>query len=205
MNPQPLGRPPTANTQWAVVVCHTLSSPSLSPSSPGPCAGKESCFERIMQRFGRKAVYIVIGDGVEEEQGAKKVLLPPLSGSSSSPELCCGFQGSVRRLPRTPGPAGPPPPQALCWPAQARVHIAEASRVISFCKSRSAPLAAAPGSPGLFLGQLLRSPETPAGRPVGGWVHMCVFYLIPTDHMFQEPVPVNKESIKLMRKKVLHL
>ncbi|ERE71563.1 putative eyes absent [Cricetulus griseus] len=37
--------------------------------------GKESCFERIMQRFGRKAVYIVIGDGVEEEQGAKKALL----------------------------------------------------------------------------------------------------------------------------------
>ena len=37
------------------------------------CLGKESCFERIMQRFGRKAVYIVIGDGVEEEQGAKKV------------------------------------------------------------------------------------------------------------------------------------
>ncbi|XP_017396814.1 eyes absent homolog 2 isoform X4 [Cebus imitator] len=34
--------------------------------------GKESCFERIMQRFGRKAVYVVIGDGVEEEQGAKK-------------------------------------------------------------------------------------------------------------------------------------
>lgn len=39
-------------------------------------AGKESCFERIMQRFGRKAVYVVIGDGVEEEQGAKKVLRP---------------------------------------------------------------------------------------------------------------------------------
>ncbi|TKC43595.1 hypothetical protein EI555_011950 [Monodon monoceros] len=36
--------------------------------------GKESCFERIMQRFGRKAVYIVIGDGVEEEQGAKKFI-----------------------------------------------------------------------------------------------------------------------------------
>lgn len=28
-----------------------------------------------MQRFGRKAVYVVIGDGVEEEQGAKKVQL----------------------------------------------------------------------------------------------------------------------------------
>lgn len=38
--------------------------------------GKESCFERIMQRFGRKAVYIVIGDGVEEEQGAKKHDMP---------------------------------------------------------------------------------------------------------------------------------
>ena len=38
--------------------------------------GKESCFERIIQRFGRKVVYVVIGDGVEEEQGAKKVSLP---------------------------------------------------------------------------------------------------------------------------------
>uniref|UniRef100_A0A8C6N7Y5 Eyes absent homolog n=1 Tax=Melopsittacus undulatus TaxID=13146 RepID=A0A8C6N7Y5_MELUD len=36
-------------------------------------SGKESCFERIMQRFGRKVVYVVIGDGVEEEQAAKKV------------------------------------------------------------------------------------------------------------------------------------
>lgn len=36
-------------------------------------AGKESCFERVMQRFGRKVVYIVVGDGVEEEQGSKKV------------------------------------------------------------------------------------------------------------------------------------
>ncbi|OXB68413.1 hypothetical protein ASZ78_010034 [Callipepla squamata] len=35
--------------------------------------GKESCFERIMQRFGRKVVYVVIGDGVEEEQAAKKI------------------------------------------------------------------------------------------------------------------------------------
>ena len=26
-----------------------------------------------MQRFGRKVVYVVVGDGVEEEQAAKKV------------------------------------------------------------------------------------------------------------------------------------
>ncbi|XP_042569362.1 eyes absent homolog 4-like isoform X8 [Cyprinus carpio] len=38
--------------------------------------GKESCFERIMQRFGRKVVYVVIGDGVEEEQAAAKHNMP---------------------------------------------------------------------------------------------------------------------------------
>lgn len=35
--------------------------------------GKESCFERVSQRFGRRAVYVVIGDGAEEESVAKKV------------------------------------------------------------------------------------------------------------------------------------
>uniref|UniRef100_A0A671QHV1 Eyes absent homolog n=1 Tax=Sinocyclocheilus anshuiensis TaxID=1608454 RepID=A0A671QHV1_9TELE len=35
--------------------------------------GKESCFERVIQRFGRKVVYVVVGDGVEEETGSKKV------------------------------------------------------------------------------------------------------------------------------------
>ncbi|XP_077442756.1 protein phosphatase EYA4 isoform X4 [Stigmatopora argus] len=38
--------------------------------------GKESCFERIMQRFGRKVVYVVVGDGAEEEQAAKKHNMP---------------------------------------------------------------------------------------------------------------------------------
>uniref|UniRef100_A0A672N739 Eyes absent homolog n=1 Tax=Sinocyclocheilus grahami TaxID=75366 RepID=A0A672N739_SINGR len=38
--------------------------------------GKEGCFERIMQRFGRKVVYVVIGDGVEEEQAAAKHNMP---------------------------------------------------------------------------------------------------------------------------------
>ncbi|XP_061425593.1 eyes absent homolog 1-like isoform X2 [Lethenteron reissneri] len=35
--------------------------------------GKESCFERIVSHYGRKVIYVVIGDGVEEEQVAKKV------------------------------------------------------------------------------------------------------------------------------------
>uniref|UniRef100_A0A673MV59 Eyes absent homolog n=1 Tax=Sinocyclocheilus rhinocerous TaxID=307959 RepID=A0A673MV59_9TELE len=38
--------------------------------------GKESCFERVMQKFGRKVVYVVIGDGVEEEQAAAKHNMP---------------------------------------------------------------------------------------------------------------------------------
>ncbi|KAJ8259557.1 hypothetical protein GJAV_G00170810 [Gymnothorax javanicus] len=38
--------------------------------------GKESCFERVTQRFGRRAVYVVVGDGVEEESVAKKKNMP---------------------------------------------------------------------------------------------------------------------------------
>uniref|UniRef100_A0A672NJ82 Eyes absent homolog n=1 Tax=Sinocyclocheilus grahami TaxID=75366 RepID=A0A672NJ82_SINGR len=38
--------------------------------------GKESCFERVTQRFGRRAVYVVVGDGVEEETVAKKKNMP---------------------------------------------------------------------------------------------------------------------------------
>uniref|UniRef100_A0A673W492 Eyes absent homolog n=2 Tax=Salmo trutta TaxID=8032 RepID=A0A673W492_SALTR len=38
--------------------------------------GKEGCFERIMQRYGRKVVYVVVGDGVEEEQAAIKHNMP---------------------------------------------------------------------------------------------------------------------------------
>ncbi|XP_061893479.1 eyes absent homolog 2 [Entelurus aequoreus] len=38
--------------------------------------GKESCFERISQRFGRRAVYVVVGDGAEEEAVAKKKTMP---------------------------------------------------------------------------------------------------------------------------------
>uniref|UniRef100_A0AAQ4RAR3 Eyes absent homolog n=1 Tax=Gasterosteus aculeatus aculeatus TaxID=481459 RepID=A0AAQ4RAR3_GASAC len=38
--------------------------------------GKESCFERVSQRFGRRAVYVVIGDGAEEESVAKKKNMP---------------------------------------------------------------------------------------------------------------------------------
>lgn len=35
--------------------------------------GKESCFERISSRFGRKCTYVVVGDRQEEESAAKQV------------------------------------------------------------------------------------------------------------------------------------
>ncbi|TEA33738.1 hypothetical protein DBR06_SOUSAS12810096, partial [Sousa chinensis] len=35
-------------------------------------SGKESCFERIVSRFGKKVTYVVIGDGRDEEIAAKQ-------------------------------------------------------------------------------------------------------------------------------------
>jgi eyes absent family protein 1 len=37
--------------------------------------GKESCFERISSRFGRKCTYVVVGDRQEEETASKQVKL----------------------------------------------------------------------------------------------------------------------------------
>nr|CAD7424519.1 unnamed protein product [Timema monikensis] len=37
--------------------------------------GKESCFERIVSRFGRKCTYVVVGDGQDEEAAAKQVIM----------------------------------------------------------------------------------------------------------------------------------
>ncbi|BFY99590.1 hypothetical protein BsWGS_02631 [Bradybaena similaris] len=38
--------------------------------------GKESCFERIVTRFGRKCTYVVIGDGRDEESASKQMNWP---------------------------------------------------------------------------------------------------------------------------------
>lgn len=37
-------------------------------------SSKESCFDRVVQRYGRKCTYVVIGDGAEEERAARQVL-----------------------------------------------------------------------------------------------------------------------------------
>ena len=37
--------------------------------------GKEACFERIIQKFGKNVTYVCIGDGREEEVAAKTVSL----------------------------------------------------------------------------------------------------------------------------------
>ena len=39
-------------------------------------AGKESCFERIVSRFGKKCTYVVVGDGRDEEAAAKQMTWP---------------------------------------------------------------------------------------------------------------------------------
>lgn len=38
--------------------------------------GKESSFERIVTRFGRKTTYVVVGDGQDEETAAKNLNFP---------------------------------------------------------------------------------------------------------------------------------
>lgn len=38
--------------------------------------GKEACFDRIVQRFGRKSTYVVLGDGSDEEMAAKTMNFP---------------------------------------------------------------------------------------------------------------------------------
>ncbi|RWS17883.1 eyes absent 3-like protein [Dinothrombium tinctorium] len=35
--------------------------------------GKDNCFQRIQDKFGRKCTYVVIGDGKDEETAAKNV------------------------------------------------------------------------------------------------------------------------------------
>lgn len=142
-----------------------------------------------MQRFGRKAVYIVIGDGVEEEQGAKKVLLPSRGRCRSSPE-----PSRVSRALSTPA--------APSWLLASHLHIAAASRVISFCKSPSLPLAAALAALDCFWDDCSEQ-ETLSGQAGGAGPR--VLYLILTDRVFQEPSPVNKGSIRLMRKKAPHV
>ncbi|CAO1384363.1 unnamed protein product [Diamesa serratosioi] len=38
--------------------------------------GKESCFERIVTRFGRKSTYVVVGDGADDEKASKNLNFP---------------------------------------------------------------------------------------------------------------------------------
>jgi len=38
--------------------------------------GKEACFDRIVQRFGRRSTFVVIGDGSDEEMAAKTMNFP---------------------------------------------------------------------------------------------------------------------------------
>lgn len=59
----------------SVSLCLRLLTGGLS------LAGKESCFERIVSRFGKKVTYVVIGDGRDEEVAAKQVGLTARGGA----------------------------------------------------------------------------------------------------------------------------
>lgn len=39
-------------------------------------SGHQTCFERIVTRFGRKSTYVVIGDGEDEEKASKALTIP---------------------------------------------------------------------------------------------------------------------------------
>lgn len=69
-------------------------------------AGKESCFERIVSRFGKKVTYVVIGDGRDEEVAAKQVGLAAELGQTKGialptrtlvPRLNSSGQGSQKQ------------------------------------------------------------------------------------------------------------
>lgn len=132
---------------------------------PSACAGKESCFERIMQRFGRKAVYIVIGDGVEEEQGAKKV------------------PATRRALSRSPPPA--PGARSLRLPRTARSSRPSLASPFPFANRRSIlsnfllQIPAVPLAAPLVALDCFWAPRGSQRHSAGagrGRTHVCAFY-----------------------------
>ena len=46
--------------------------------------GKEACFERIIQKYGKNVTYVCIGDGREEEVAAKTVSLMQINNALSA-------------------------------------------------------------------------------------------------------------------------
>ncbi len=51
--------------------------------------GREACFERIQNRFGKKCTYVVIGPGLDEEAVAKQVSPIGQCLFSGTPTLTC--------------------------------------------------------------------------------------------------------------------
>lgn len=67
INNQPIVCRAFFNDCCAFASLKILSKPiCLSP-------GKESCFERIVSRFGTNITYVVVGDGKDEEHAASQV------------------------------------------------------------------------------------------------------------------------------------
>lgn len=72
-----------AHTHRSVALCASLASKWILWKPVCLSPGKESCFERIVSRFGTNITYVVIGDGKDEEHAASQVNIRLLNSDPS--------------------------------------------------------------------------------------------------------------------------
>lgn len=71
------------HTCASVALCASLASKWILWKPVCLSPGKESCFERIVSRFGTNITYVVIGDGKDEEHAASQVNIQLLNSDPS--------------------------------------------------------------------------------------------------------------------------
>lgn len=71
------------HTCASVALCASLAPKRILWKPVCLSPGKESCFERIVSRFGTNITYVVIGDGKDEEHAASQVNIRLLNSDPS--------------------------------------------------------------------------------------------------------------------------